>query len=266
MTRTDLFAHNRAASQDALGQGPSIDPTLIMSGVDDTFDYFGSNLLALGEDSDMQSQSKVAPQASESSDAIPGSQIQFSLLDNLCYKSPSHKPLALFDTGASYDAPRLPSSWSTPFEPFEVVWDDSSELVSTGLVSEAHSQPHSLRSNGQETNQQLPQGTAGYQATPFLSISPLLEDLEWPGCSGDLVETVTDIPKLMLDRQYWPPFVHCSIYRCSLGEVAPPVAIALSCMGAFCNMLPTSKSFVYDMINREREKLVTSFVCLHFLI
>jgi len=207
----------------------------------------------------MQGQWKLAPRAPGQSNAPPGSQPGFSLLDNLYSKSNSHTPLTRVNTGASYDAPRLPSSWSTPFD---VVWDDSSASVSPGVASEVNIQSQALRINGQMTSPQLDQEAAGYQVAPSLSIPSPLEGLKWPGDSDELVETIMEIPKLMLDRQYWPPFVHCSIYRCAQGEVAPPVAIALSCVGAFCNMLPASESFVYDMINRERENLVTSFVSL----
>jgi hypothetical protein len=228
-----------------------------MSGVDDTFTYSEPDFLALGDDNSMQGQWKLAPRASGLSNAPPGSQPGFSLLDNLYSKSDPYTPLTRFNTGASYDTPRLPSAWSTLFD---VVWDDSSESVSPGVASEANFQSQSLRTNGQIPSPKPDQEAVGYPVAPSLSISSPMEGLKWPRDSDELVETIMEIPKLMLDSQYWPPFVHCSIYRCAQGEVAPPVAIALSCVGAFCNMLPASESFVYDMINRERENLVTSFV------
>ena len=76
---------------------------------------------------------------------------------------------------------------------------------------------------------------------------------------NDLIRLVGSYPSLMLQKDFYPPFVHHKLYRCSEGGVAEPLANALCCVSAYVNMVPSSEAFVYQMINRERDRLVRGF-------
>lgn len=75
----------------------------------------------------------------------------------------------------------------------------------------------------------------------------------------DLIRLVQSYPSMMLQRTYYPPFVHHTLYRDHDGEVAGPMANALYCVDACTTIAPGSESFVYNMINTERERLVRGF-------
>ena len=57
-----------------------------------------------------------------------------------------------------------------------------------------------------------------------------------------------------------PPFIHDQIYHCNKGDVKEPIARAMICIQAYSNAMPSGRSFVYDMINKERDSLIKSFV------
>jgi hypothetical protein len=57
-----------------------------------------------------------------------------------------------------------------------------------------------------------------------------------------------------------PPFVHSQIYRCGEGDVKEPIARAMICIQAHIAAMPSGRPFVHDMVNKERDKLVKSFV------
>ncbi|KAF2626052.1 hypothetical protein BU25DRAFT_449737, partial [Macroventuria anomochaeta] len=56
-----------------------------------------------------------------------------------------------------------------------------------------------------------------------------------------------------------PPFIHDQIYHCNKGDVKEPIARAMICIQAYSNAMPSGRSFVYDMINKERDSLIESF-------
>jgi hypothetical protein len=60
-----------------------------------------------------------------------------------------------------------------------------------------------------------------------------------------------------------PPFVHSQIYRCGEGDVKEPIARAMICIQAHIAAMPSGRPFVHDMVNKERDKLVKSFVSAH---
>ena len=64
---------------------------------------------------------------------------------------------------------------------------------------------------------------------------------------------------MLLQKSFYPPFVHHQLYRCAEGGVAGPLANALCCVSAYSSMIPSNESFVYNMINTEREHLVRGF-------
>lgn len=57
-----------------------------------------------------------------------------------------------------------------------------------------------------------------------------------------------------------PPFIHDQIYRCNEGDVKEPIARVMICINAYNNAMPSGRAFVYDMIDKERDALVKSFV------
>lgn len=75
----------------------------------------------------------------------------------------------------------------------------------------------------------------------------------------EILEHLREYPSLILDRDFWSPFVHHRLYRCSLGRMAPPMADALACVGAYANTAGSDSGFVDRMISEEREKLVRNF-------
>ncbi|KAH8434848.1 Zn(II)2Cys6 transcription factor domain-containing protein [Aspergillus melleus] len=75
----------------------------------------------------------------------------------------------------------------------------------------------------------------------------------------DMLGNLREYPGLVLDREFWSPFVHHRLYRCSLGGMAEPMANALACVGAYASCAGSSFGFVNRMINEEREKLVRKF-------
>jgi hypothetical protein len=75
----------------------------------------------------------------------------------------------------------------------------------------------------------------------------------------DLIRLVQSYPGMMLQRTYYPPFAHHTLYRDPDGEVAGPMANALYCVDAYTTMAPSSESSVYNMVNTERDRLVRGF-------
>lgn len=78
----------------------------------------------------------------------------------------------------------------------------------------------------------------------------------------DLVQIVRGYPRVMTSPGVYPPFVHHKLYRCAAGDVSEPLARAFCCVGAFYASVPTSKTFVYSLINEQSSKLVKGFVRL----
>lgn len=75
----------------------------------------------------------------------------------------------------------------------------------------------------------------------------------------EILKHLREYPSLILNRDFWSPFVHHRLYRCSLGRMAPPMADALACVGAYASTAGSGSGFVGGMITEEREKLVRNF-------
>lgn len=75
----------------------------------------------------------------------------------------------------------------------------------------------------------------------------------------EILKHLREYPSLILNRDFWSPFVHHRLYRCSLGRMAPPMADALACVGAYASTAGSDSGFVDRMISEEREKLVRNF-------
>ncbi|KAJ5422175.1 hypothetical protein N7491_010620 [Penicillium cf. griseofulvum] len=75
----------------------------------------------------------------------------------------------------------------------------------------------------------------------------------------EILDHLREYPSLILDRDFWSPFIHHRLYRCSLGGMAPPMADALACVGAYASTAGSGSGFVDRMISQEREKLVRNF-------
>ena len=75
----------------------------------------------------------------------------------------------------------------------------------------------------------------------------------------DVVKLVQSYPAMLLQESFCPPFVHHELYRSAHGGVAGPLANALCCISALSSVNPGNESFVYNMVNTEREHLVRGF-------
>ncbi|KAL4815745.1 hypothetical protein BDW67DRAFT_185467 [Aspergillus spinulosporus] len=75
-----------------------------------------------------------------------------------------------------------------------------------------------------------------------------------------LIITLREYSSLVLQRDHWSPFVHHSLYRCSVGGMAKPMGIALACVSAYAGSFGSSYGFVDTLINNERSHLVRNFL------
>ncbi|EGE04395.1 C6 zinc finger domain-containing protein [Trichophyton equinum CBS 127.97] len=55
----------------------------------------------------------------------------------------------------------------------------------------------------------------------------------------ELSQRVRDYPKKILQRDFWSPFIHHSLYRCAQGGMAEPLGIALACASAYVDQPET---------------------------
>ncbi|KAB8231405.1 Zn(II)2Cys6 transcription factor domain-containing protein [Aspergillus alliaceus] len=101
-----------------------------------------------------------------------------------------------------------------------------------------------------------PRLTLGYHFMPKIG-SLAMQDYE--NTYRDLFAVFREYPGMILDRDFWSPFIHHRLYRCSMGGMAPPMGIALACVSAHASSVESSYGFVDRMINEEREKLVRDF-------
>jgi hypothetical protein len=83
-----------------------------------------------------------------------------------------------------------------------------------------------------------------------------------PAISAEKTVSLVKSYLLMMTSQLppTPPFIHDQIYSCTKGDVKEPIARAMICIQAYSNAMPSGRSFVYDMINKERDSLINSFV------
>lgn len=68
------------------------------------------------------------------------------------------------------------------------------------------------------------------------------------------------LPMMVSREPPAPPFIHDQIYRCGDGDVKEPIARAMVCISAHTGAMPSGRSFVHEMINTERGRLIKSFV------
>ncbi|KAH8596249.1 hypothetical protein B0O99DRAFT_685782 [Bisporella sp. PMI_857] len=74
-----------------------------------------------------------------------------------------------------------------------------------------------------------------------------------------MLEILRSYPIKMLQKDYYPPFLHHSLYRCSAGGLNECIAIALCCVSAATMITEKSASFVFNLINLQRENIVADF-------
>ncbi|KAF1960660.1 hypothetical protein CC80DRAFT_500945 [Byssothecium circinans] len=77
--------------------------------------------------------------------------------------------------------------------------------------------------------------------------------------SRELFGILREYPRMMLQLNFWSPFIHHHFYRCSKGGIAEPLGIALACVSAYSSSVESSFKFVDNMINSQREQLVHGF-------
>lgn len=95
--------------------------------------------------------------------------------------------------------------------------------------------------------------------------SSFVPDLSYPALrdtaslSQELFGILREYPRMMLQRNFWSPFIHHRLYRCSKEGMAEPLGIALACVSAYSSSVESSFEFVDNMINSQRERLVREF-------
>ncbi|KAF7589914.1 hypothetical protein BBP40_003532 [Aspergillus hancockii] len=147
-----------------------------------------------------------------------------------------------YNNTSPYNVPSLPSLSSTSSDS---AWRDGStrgdEVDITALIMRNNSPPRLI---------------LGHNFIPKLGT---LSKRETDDTYQDLFALLRGYPGLILDRDFWSPFVHHRLYRCSMGGMAEPLGIALACVSAHASSVKSSHGFVDRMINEEREKLVRNF-------
>lgn len=75
----------------------------------------------------------------------------------------------------------------------------------------------------------------------------------------DLISVIRSYPRLMLRTDFWSPCIHHRLYRCSKSGMAESLGIALVCVSSHMSAVASSNDFVRNMVDRQREKLVSEF-------
>ena len=75
----------------------------------------------------------------------------------------------------------------------------------------------------------------------------------------DLISVIRSYPRLMLRDDFWSPCIHHRLYRCAKSGMAEPLGIALVCVSSHVSAVASSNSFVRNMIDGQRERLVSEF-------
>lgn len=133
-----------------------------------------------------------------------------------------------------------------PYSDQTVEWLDdvhrSDSLIAT---------PHVVDRDTQNSHSQSEQGHGSTEnsAPKFMGTKEMLDSLR-------------SYPINMLQKDYNPPFLHHTLYRCSEGGLDEWVAVALCCVGAMKTVTEKSAGFVGNMISQQRDALVTGFVSL----
>lgn len=128
--------------------------------------------------------------------------------------------------------------------------------------SDSHYRDSSSRREENDPTQGLLRGdhsprlTLGYHFVP--KVGPFAMR-DYDETYRDLFTVLRDYPGMILEREFWSPFVHHRLYRCSMGGMAEPMGIALACVSAHASSVESSYGFVDRMINEERDKLVRNF-------
>ena len=79
----------------------------------------------------------------------------------------------------------------------------------------------------------------------------------------DLMELIREYPRLMLQKDFWSPYIHHRMYRCAQFGMAEPLGIALVCVSSHLNAVQSSIGFVNDMIDLQRHRLISEFRAHH---
>lgn len=99
-------------------------------------------------------------------------------------------------------------------------------------------------------------GIFGSSFVPDLS-RPALRDTTC--LTQELFGILSEYPRRMLQPNFWSPFIHHRLYRCSKDGMAEPLGIALACVAAYSSSVESGFEFVDNMINSQRERLVREF-------
>jgi hypothetical protein len=126
-------------------------------------------------------------------------------------------------------------------------------------IGSSHHEP----SSGHDDTETSPSGVSWDSSSMFAS--SFVPDLslqalrDTNNLSQDLFGIVREYPRMLLQPNFWSPFIHHRLYRCSKDGMAEPLGIALACVSAYSSSVESSFEFVDNMINSQRERLVREF-------
>ncbi|KAJ5908496.1 C6 finger domain protein [Penicillium taxi] len=123
----------------------------------------------------------------------------------------------------------------------------------------SNGEPPAGRDDAEISNSGVSWENTGIFASSFIpDLSPTaLRDAA--SLSQELFSILREYPRMMLQPNFWSPFIHHRLYRCSKDGMAEPLGIALACVSAYSSSVESSFEFVDNMINSQRERLVREF-------
>ncbi|KAF2638893.1 hypothetical protein P280DRAFT_64867 [Massarina eburnea CBS 473.64] len=156
------------------------------------------------------------------------------------------------------------SFFLTPQERFKAMHpSDDHSLLLSGESLDISLPP--LSSSAGSSHRELSAGRDDETDITNMFASTFIPDLSLPALrdttslSQELFGILGEYPRMMLLPNFWSPFIHHRLYRCSKGGIAEPLGIALACVSAYSSSVESSFKFVDNMINSQREQLVHGF-------
>ncbi|KAJ5372691.1 C6 finger domain protein [Penicillium concentricum] len=136
--------------------------------------------------------------------------------------------------------------------------DHSLSPLSSSAES-SHREPSMGRDDVETSNSGVSWDTTSIFASSFVPdlSHPALRDTT--SLSHELFGILREYSRMMIQPNFWSPFIHHSLYRCSKDGMAEPLGIAVACVSAYSSSVESSVDFVDNMINSQRERLVREF-------
>ncbi|KAJ5816319.1 C6 finger domain protein [Penicillium robsamsonii] len=169
----------------------------------------------------------------------------------------------LHDQTSSFLAPEEKSKEPHSLDNNSLLLSRDSLDLSLPPLSLSASSSHQEPSAGRDDLETSDSGVSGDVTSVFASsFVPDLSDTtlrDTASLSQELFGILRDYSRMMIQPNFWSPFIHHSLYRCSKNGMAEPLGIAVACVSAYLSSVESSVDFVDNMINSQRERLVREF-------